>query len=220
MTVGFSTGADGIRRGALNGIAHMPHGPPILHAYLANNDDACDMCDADAADDVDDVDGGERSPSRPRVTPLPSFDFNLSHDPAHTPAGLIPIYHTATGEYSLPHLAVIEMLIVNTDMGGHPMHKHAHPFWLIATSKWPEAEWANRFNYPRRDVVTVQAGGWAKIRFIADNPGVWALHCHVLFHHFSGMFATLIEAPNVMQLSGQKIPKDFLEICRPTHVSR
>jgi FtsP/CotA-like multicopper oxidase with cupredoxin domain len=235
MTIGFSEGADGVRRGTLNGISHMPHGPPILHSYLANNDDDCDMCDTDANDDDGDEEHEdaletvetkeEEKEDRvvahiPRVTPLPSFDFDLSHDPMHTPVGLIPIYHTATGEYNLPYLAVIDMLIVNTDTGGHPIHKHTHPFWLISTSEWPEAELQNRFNYPRRDVVTVVAGGWSKIRFIVDNPGVWALHCHIDWHAHSNMFATLIEAPNVMQLSGQTIPKDFLDICHPTRVSR
>jgi len=29
----------------------------------------------------------------------------------------------------------------------------------------------------RRDTVTVEAFGWALLRFVADNPGMWALHC-------------------------------------------
>ena len=30
-------------------------------------------------------------------------------------------------------------------------------------------------NYIRRDVVSVPALGWARIRFVADNPGIWAM---------------------------------------------
>ena len=32
----------------------------------------------------------------------------------------------------------------------------------------------------RRDTVTVPARSHIVIRFMADNPGIWALHCHVV----------------------------------------
>ena len=61
------------------------------------------------------------------------------------------------------------------------MHKHTSPFWLIATSQWPDAASANAANYPRRDTVSIPAQGWARFRFryVADVPGVWAFHCHI-----------------------------------------
>ena len=34
-------------------------------------------------------------------------------------------------------------------------------------------------NPMRRDTVTVPPGGSTTIRFRADNPGAWLLHCHV-----------------------------------------
>ena len=40
---------------------------------------------------------------------------------------------------------------------------------------------------PLKDTVTIPSGGYTIIRFIADNPGVWLLHCHVEFHSESGM---------------------------------
>lgn len=34
-------------------------------------------------------------------------------------------------------------------------------------------------NPMRRDTIAVPPGGSATIRFRADNPGAWLLHCHV-----------------------------------------
>ncbi|RYP73505.1 hypothetical protein DL769_004219 [Monosporascus sp. CRB-8-3] len=40
----------------------------------------------------------------------------------------------------------------------------------------------NLENPMRRDTVTVPAFSHVVIRFVADNPGLWALHCHVAWH--------------------------------------
>jgi FtsP/CotA-like multicopper oxidase with cupredoxin domain len=31
-----------------------------------------------------------------------------------------------------------------------------------------------------------------KVVFDADNPGIWAYHCHNLYHLAAGMFTTLV----------------------------
>lgn len=38
-----------------------------------------------------------------------------------------------------------------------------------------------------RDTVNVPSRGYAVIRFRADNPGVWLLHCHIVWHLATGM---------------------------------
>ncbi|KAK7480575.1 hypothetical protein BaRGS_00028151, partial [Batillaria attramentaria] len=38
-----------------------------------------------------------------------------------------------------------------------------------------------------KDTVTVPDGGYAILRFHANNPGVWLLHCHVEYHAEIGM---------------------------------
>jgi hypothetical protein len=48
----------------------------------------------------------------------------------------------------------------------------------------------------RRDTVTVPAQSHVVIRFMADNPGVWILHCHISWHQEGGMAATLLERPD------------------------
>ncbi|CAG8233852.1 unnamed protein product [Penicillium salamii] len=43
-----------------------------------------------------------------------------------------------------------------------------------------------------RDTVQIPSRGYAVLRFRADNPGVWLLHCHILWHSVTGM-AMLID---------------------------
>jgi L-ascorbate oxidase len=40
---------------------------------------------------------------------------------------------------------------------------------------------------PIKDTINVPTGGYSVIRFIADNPGLWLLHCHMEAHAESGM---------------------------------
>nr|GFB65996.1 laccase-17-like [Tanacetum cinerariifolium] len=37
------------------------------------------------------------------------------------------------------------------------------------------------------NTVGVPAGGWVAIRFRADNPGVWFMHCHIEIHMSWGL---------------------------------
>ncbi|KAK1398677.1 hypothetical protein POM88_008540 [Heracleum sosnowskyi] len=34
----------------------------------------------------------------------------------------------------------------------------------------------------QRNTIDVPVGGWAVIRVVADNPGVWLFHCHIDTH--------------------------------------
>ena len=45
----------------------------------------------------------------------------------------------------------------------------------------------NLINPPYKDTVTIPDGGYTVVRFTANNPGYWLLHCHLLFHSAAGM---------------------------------
>ncbi|XP_078662977.1 uncharacterized protein LOC144906507 [Branchiostoma floridae x Branchiostoma belcheri] len=45
----------------------------------------------------------------------------------------------------------------------------------------------NVTNRPKKDTVIVPVGGYVVIRFIADNPGWWFMHCHIEIHQVEGM---------------------------------
>lgn len=42
-----------------------------------------------------------------------------------------------------------------------------------------------------RDTVYVPPGSKLKIAFDANNPGIWAFHCHILYHGARGMFTVV-----------------------------
>jgi len=48
----------------------------------------------------------------------------------------------------------------------------------------------------KKDTVAVPRRGYVVIRLLADNPGIWMLHCHVLFHQASGMAMSLHIGPD------------------------
>jgi hypothetical protein len=52
---------------------------------------------------------------------------------------------------------------------------------------------------PIRDTILSEKYQFMIVAFIADNPGVWALHCNNDFHARSGMFKQIVEAPNALR---------------------
>jgi FtsP/CotA-like multicopper oxidase with cupredoxin domain len=67
----------------------------------------------------------------------------------------------------------------------HPIHLHGHSFQVVAVNGKKKAvpEW--------RDTVLVFPDEKVDIVFVADNPGDWLLHCHILGHVTAGMIAAV-----------------------------
>lgn len=71
----------------------------------------------------------------------------------------------------------------NLSMWNHPIHVHGHAWKVVATDggqipeagQWPET------------TVLVPVGTTRDVEFIADNPGDWALHCHMSHHTMNAM---------------------------------
>jgi FtsP/CotA-like multicopper oxidase with cupredoxin domain len=63
----------------------------------------------------------------------------------------------------------------------HPIHLHGHSFRVISRNGRPTAhrEWQDTVLMAPRDKV--------EIAFVADNPGGWMFHCHILEHQAGGM---------------------------------
>jgi FtsP/CotA-like multicopper oxidase with cupredoxin domain len=67
----------------------------------------------------------------------------------------------------------------------HPMHLHGHAFRVIARDERPTRyqEW--------QDTVLMAPHESVEIAFVADNPGDWMFHCHILEHQAAGMMAVI-----------------------------
>lgn len=44
---------------------------------------------------------------------------------------------------------------------------------------------------PKKDTVSVPSKGYTRVRFRADNPGFWLMHCHFEWHTAVGMVLVL-----------------------------
>jgi len=44
---------------------------------------------------------------------------------------------------------------------------------------------------PRKDSIQTSPGGFLLIRFYADNPGYWLMHCHISFDVIEGQAMVL-----------------------------
>jgi hypothetical protein len=82
----------------------------------------------------------------------------------------------------------------------HPIHFHGHDFALLQQSENPyhgsESLNLTFDNPPRRDVVLLPKNGFVAIAFRADNPGAWAVHCHIAWHASAGLAFQILESKN------------------------
>lgn len=75
--------------------------------------------------------------------------------------------------------AIINM--VNQTAFPHAMHLHGHHFRVIERDGKPV------HGAPWRDTELVATDEQVRIAFVADNPGKWLFHCHMLEHMAAGM---------------------------------
>jgi FtsP/CotA-like multicopper oxidase with cupredoxin domain len=75
--------------------------------------------------------------------------------------------------------------LVNDTMWHHPVHLHGHSFRVITRDGKPTShrEW--------QDTVLLGKQERAEIAFVADNPGDWMIHCHILEHQAGGMMGVI-----------------------------
>ena len=93
-----------------------------------------------------------------------------------------PMFRVARGR-------TVVMPMINDSRWPHAMHIHGHHFRVIESNGQPrEADhW--------RDTVLLEGGERATVAFVADNPGKWMIHCHMLEHQAAGM-ATWFQVDN------------------------
>lgn len=76
----------------------------------------------------------------------------------------------------------VRLRMVNDTAWPHAMHLHGHHFQTVV---------GERATGPLRDTLLVQRGETVEVAFVADNPGNWLLHCHMVEHAAAGMMTWL-----------------------------
>lgn len=139
--------------------------------------------------------------------------------------------------YQVDGIQVIDVIVSNFDDGDHPFHLHGHKFWVLATGKGYPPNHISNLNYGSsypgtgnsdapssldgvdinqknplyRDTATVAGFGWAALRFVADNAGVWAFHCHVSWHAEAGLLMQFVVRSDEMK--EWAIPEAMKHMC-------
>ncbi|RIB03356.1 Multicopper oxidase [Gigaspora rosea] len=114
--------------------------------------------------------------------------------------------------------AAVDIHIINDNDYTHPFHLHGHRFFVLYNGKNntgikpPHESDFNLKDPVTRDVVTVLPNSTTVIRYNANNPGVWFLHCHIQWHLNLGMAAQMIELPSIFK-NTTTIPSDVTALC-------
>ena len=90
--------------------------------------------------------------------------------------------HDGPPLFSVERGRTVVLSLPNRTAFPHAMHVHGHHFRQLerSGSVW-KPYWL--------DTVLVDAEQTERIAFVADNPGKWMVHCHMLEHQESGMAA-------------------------------
>jgi FtsP/CotA-like multicopper oxidase with cupredoxin domain len=155
---------------------------------------------------------------------------NESFNAMRSADGVNSVCYDLEHDLTIQHsgIKIVDVVVDNFHAGNHPMHLHGHKFWVLGQGHgtFPGYEtlglklegkgvlegYESMLDNPiRRDVATVEGMGWLLLRFIANNPGVWAFHCHMAWHAEAGL--TLQFVSRVDQLADWTIPDQNQKLC-------
>ena len=163
---------------------------------------------------------GEGELPSPDLTNLPTFDLTNYGSAAPDPVasrssfdvmetlvlgnrpgfhnGDFGLNHTINGHEfpDVPMISVepgqsVRLHIVNETDEYHPMHIHGHYFTVLSRNNVP----LSGSPIDLDSILLAPFETW-DVAFIANNPGLWMLHCHVLVHAATGM-DMMVVYPNI-----------------------
>ena len=125
-------------------------------------------------------------------------------------------------------VTTIDLFIHNFEDKTHPFHLHGYKFFVLAQGHGyppltevgadittehlsPLYDNLDLSNPLRRDTASVLGYSWMLLRVVADNPGVWAFHCHISWHSEAGLMMQLMTRAD--ELGALEMPKAHLDLC-------
>ncbi|RAL48458.1 hypothetical protein DM860_005882 [Cuscuta australis] len=154
---------------------------------------------------------GEEFPDFP---PL-SFDFTNASLPV-----TLRVPDRGTEVRVVEYGTVVELVFQGTSLLSgidHPMHLHGYSFYVVGWGfgnfdKDKDPQNYNLVDPPLMNTIAVPRNGWTAIRFVANNPGVWFMHCHFERHASWGMEMAFIvkdgkRSDQIMLPSPNDMPK-------------
>ncbi|SCV71194.1 BQ2448_2782 [Microbotryum intermedium] len=118
-----------------------------------------------------------------------------------------------------------DIVINNVNPVDHPFHLHGVQMHLIARGAGTvnadniSSVVLNLNNPIRRDTISVTGNTFAIVRVIADDPGVWAFHCHIVYvsftarHQVVGLMGVVVIRPDLVRK--MEIPQHARDVSDP-----
>ncbi|KAI3793250.1 hypothetical protein L1987_35866 [Smallanthus sonchifolius] len=126
-----------------------------------------------------------------------------------------------TKVYKLKYGSKVQIVLQGTSIftaENHPIHLHGYDFYILAEGfgNFNPATDTSKFNLvdpPLRNTVSLPVNGWAVIRFVADNPGAWIMHCHLDVHIGWGLATVFLIDNGIGEMETLQQPPADLPVC-------
>lgn len=95
--------------------------------------------------------------------------------------------------------SIVELVLLNVDdLIAHPVHLHGYKFHVLDIGMFERKPEPGKLRSglipnessvkdpPYKDTVVLPYPGYTRLRFRADNPGYWLMHCHFDWHLSTG----------------------------------
>ncbi|XP_068643460.1 laccase-17-like [Aristolochia californica] len=137
----------------------------------------------------------------------PTTPFNYTGTPPNN-----TMVNNGTKVVVLSFNTSVELVLQDTSILGaesHPLHLHGFNFFVVGQGfgNFDPRKDPSKYNLVdpvERNTVGIPSGGWLAIRFRADNPGVWFMHCHLEVHTSWGLKMAWLVLDG--ELPNQKLP--------------
>ncbi|KAA8516195.1 hypothetical protein F0562_019374 [Nyssa sinensis] len=130
-------------------------------------------------------------------SPLKFYDF-VNGAPNNIPDDTQSMNGTRT--FVLEYGTRVQLILQDTGTvttENHPIHLHGYSFYVVGygTGNYnPQTANLNLVDPPYMNTIGVPVGGWAAIRFVANNPGTYAyiyIHTYILYTQNRGVVHAL-----------------------------
>ncbi|KAL6840195.1 hypothetical protein ACP4OV_030005 [Aristida adscensionis] len=124
---------------------------------------------------------------------------------------------------TLKYNSVVEIVLQNpaaVPTENHPIHLHGFNFFVLAQGigNFTPGAGYNLVDPVVRNTIAVPGGGWAVIRFVANNPGMWFFHCHLDPHVPMGLGMVFeVESGTTPGSTLPPPPADWVGVCDAQH---
>ncbi|KAF3791505.1 Laccase-14 [Nymphaea thermarum] len=155
------------------------------------------------------------------TTDFPSFPPYLFNFTSETYSNELVYSDAGTKVKVLNYNQTVELVFQATSLlrsDAHPMHLHGYDFYVVGRGFGNFDPEKDPLNYnlvdpPLENTIAVPYLGWAAVRFRANNPGVWLLHCHLERHYTWGMVTVFIVKDGPTKETSMLPPPSYMPKC-------